>query len=127
MSATNILDTELVSLNIKILETKPSGSRKLHIPANNLDKYFDIIKQSLDNGFWNEVVNAREIIFGFKHKDGSFEKITLNADSEKHISELCTEFNGDPIEKTSNVYKYLSENDFYADVINTNYKDLLNR
>jgi hypothetical protein len=127
MGANNISNENLKHLNIDILGEKPSGSRKLQIKSENINDYFELISKSLNNGFWNEVVSPTQIIFGFKFKDGSFKKIFLNPKTEKQISELCTEFNNDPIQKTSNVYKYISENELYAPILNKYYFALVNR
>lgn len=38
------------------------------------------------------------------------------------IAKLCSEFNGDPLDKTSNLLAYLAKNEFYTEMIKNNYK-----
>ena len=66
MGADKIQDKELEDLNIEIVERTESKSRKLKIPQENLSAYIDLIKNKLDEGFWNEIIGAREIIFIFR-------------------------------------------------------------
>jgi len=127
LMGTSVQDSDLEALNIEIIEKDSDGDRSLKIPANNLDAYLSLLKTGLNPGFWNEVVGEKEIIFVFKFKDGTLKEFKLSPENEKEISEFCTQFNNDPIEKTSNVYKYISANKFYHDFIIEHYADLINR
>lgn len=127
MGARNIKDRDLVDLGINIEETKPDGDRCLKIPADKLSQYIQFIKEKLDNGFWNEIVGEREVIFIFKFKDGATEEYRLSPENEQEIDKLCAEFNNEPSEKTTNVYKYISDNKFYHDFMMEHYADLINR
>ncbi len=127
MGADNVEDGQLEALSIKIEEKDSDGDRKLKIPSEKLAEYFELIKSGLSSGFWNEVVGSEEIVFIFKFKDGGIKEYKLSSENEKEISELCTQFNNDPLEKTANVYKYISENNFYHDFMIEHYSNLINR
>lgn len=127
MGAENIKDNDLIGLGVSIEETKSDGDRCLKIPAENLPQYIQLIKDKLNNGFWNEVVGEQEVIFLFKFKDGSSEEYRLSLENEQEIDKLCAEFNNEPPEKTANVYKYISDNKFYHDFMMEYYADLINR
>jgi hypothetical protein len=44
-------------------------------------------------------------------------ELALSEGTRAEIAELCSALNGDPIEKTSDVPRYLAGNSFYRDVI----------
>lgn len=127
MGADKIQDKELEDLNIEIAGRTESRSRKLKIPQEHLPDYIDLVKTKLTEGFWNEIVGSREIIFIFKFKDGSVKEFRLSPENESEIDKLCAEFNNEPPDKTANVYKYISENDFYHDFMLEHYSNLINR
>ena len=127
MGAENIKDTELEGLGVEIKETKPDGDRTLIITDEKLPQYIELIKSKLTNGFWNEVIGEKDIIFIFKFKDGHTEEYKLSLDNEKEIDKLCAEFNNEPPDKTANVYKYISDNKFYHDFMIEHYADMINR
>lgn len=127
MGADNIQDTELESLGVEIEEKKSDGDRMLVIPNEKLSRYIELMKAKLTNGFWNEIVGEKEIIFIFKFKDGHAKEYKLSPETEKEIAGLCSEFNGDAPEKTANVYKYISGNKFYHDFMMEHYADMINR
>ena len=127
MGAAKISDKELTELGIVIQETRESGSRKLQIPTSATGKYKDLICKKLNDGFWNEIVGANGIFFIFKFKDGTVKQFTLDINNEHEIDKLCASFNNEPADKTANVYKYLSENDFYHDLMVQHYSELINR
>ena len=115
MGASNILDSELKQLNIKIIETK-ENSRTLIIPNKSINNYLKLIEKKLDNGFWNEVV-GNKITFIFKFKDGKTKKFDLSSSTQKEIAKLCSKFNNEPYENTSDLLGYLLNNEFYADYV----------
>lgn len=127
MGAKKIRDKKLKDLNIEIGGRTKSGSRKLKIPQQHLSEYIDLIKARLTEGFWNEIVGSEEIIFIFKFKDGTLKEFKLSTENEPEIDKLCAEFNNEPSDKTANVYKYLSENEFYHDFMLEHYSSLINR
>ena len=89
--------------------------------------YVQLIKQKLTNGFWNEVVGDTNILFIFKHKDGSIKEYELSLENEETVSKLCATFAGEKLENTANVYKYISGNKFYHDFMIEHYSDMINR
>ncbi len=127
MGAEEILDGELEDLNIDIVGKTESGSRKLNIPSEHLLEYVEIIKNKLTKGFWNEIVGNEEIIFIFKFKDGTVKELKLSTENESEIDKLCAKFNNESPNQIINVYKWLSENDFYHDFMLQHYSNLINR
>lgn len=127
MGAEEISDHDLESLGIRIVEKTSSGSRKLEIPPVAILVYVELIKEKLSDGFWNEVVGSDEIRFIFKLRDGSVKEIILSPDTEREIDAFCADLNDEPPDKTANVYKYLSENDFYHDFVLEYYADQIAR
>ena len=127
MGAENITDEDITALGVNIEETKQDGERTLTIPEDTLPQYIELIKNKLNNGFWNEIVGSGEIIFIFKFKDGSVKEYYLTLESEHEISPLCSEFSNTPLDKTANVYKYISDNKFYHDFMMEHYLGLINR
>lgn len=127
MGADKIQDDELENLGVKIVDRTSEGDRLLKISDKELTKYVELIKTKLANGFWNEVIGAKEIIFIFKFKDGSVREYKLSPDNEREIDKLCAEFNNESPDKTANVYKYISENKFYHDFMVKYYADMIDR
>lgn len=127
MGVVKIQDRGLQDLGIEIVGKSESGSRKLKIPTNHLPHYIELVKTKLTNGFWNEIIGSDRIVFVFKFKNGEIKEYILDTSNEDLISKLCSEFNGDPLDKTANVYKYISENDFYRDFMIKHYSNLINR
>lgn len=127
MGADEITDQELKDLGVKIVDRTPDGDRLLKVSDKELAKYAELIKTKLANGFWNEIIGAKEIIFIFKFKDGSVKEYKLSPDNEQEIDRLCAEFNNESSDKTANVYKSISENKFYHDFMTEHYSDMINR
>ena len=127
MGAENITDNDIAVLGVEIVETKEDGDKTLKIPTEKLPWYIELIKTKLDNGFWNEIVGDKEIIFIFKFKDGSIKEYKLSTENEAEISKLCSEFANAPQDKTANVYKYISANKFYHDFMMEHYKEMIAR
>ena len=127
MGAENITDSDMTTLGISIDETKPDGDRTLKIPTDKLSQYIKLIENKLNNGFWNEIIGAKEIIFIFKFKDGSIKEYRLSPENEREIDKLCAEFNNEPPDKTANVYKYISDNKFYHNFMLEHYADMIKR
>jgi len=127
MGAEEITDDELTSLGAEIVGKTDSGSRKLKIPEQSLAQYVNLVKTKLTKGFWNEIVGPKEILFAFRFKDEHTEEYILSAENEAQIAKLCTEFNNDTLEKTANVHKYISDNNFYHDFMLEHYADMIKR
>ncbi len=127
MGAEKIRDDDLKNLGVKIVNKNGEGHRELKIPEEKLSEYIELVKSKMDNGFWNEIVGEKEIIFIFKFKNGRIEEYKLSPETESEIDKLCAEFNSEPPEKTANVYKYLSENNFYHDFMLKHYAGMINR
>ena len=127
MGAEKIEDKELEDLDIKIKNKDSDGDRSIKIPEEKLSQYIELVKNKLTEGFWNEIIGEKEIIFLFKFKDGNIKEYELSPENEQEIDKLCAEFNNEPPEKTANVYKYISENKFYHDFMMKHYADMINR
>ncbi|MBI2635636.1 MAG: hypothetical protein HYW79_03825 [Parcubacteria group bacterium] len=127
MGAEKIEDKELEDLDIKIEDIDTDGDRSLKIPEDKLPQYIELVKNKLTNGFWNEIIGEKEIIFLFKFQDGNIKEYRLSPENEQEIDKLCAEFNNESPEKTANVYKYISDNKFYHDFMIEHYSDMINR
>ena len=127
MGADEITDGELVSIGIDIARKTESGSRMLKIPDQSLEQYIELLKSKLTKCFWNEIVGPKEILFIFRFDDGHTKEYSLSPDNEQQIDKLCAEFNDEPPEKTANVYKYISDNEFYHKFMVEHYSDMINR
>ena len=66
-------------------------------------------------------------MFVFKFKDEAIKEFKLTEETEAEIDKLCAQFANESPDKTANVYKYLSENEFYHDFMLENYSDQINR
>ena len=127
MGGNDIQDSQLEVLDIKIVEKESDGDRKLEIPSETLTQYIQLVKDKLTISFWNEIVGCEEILFIFKFKDESVKEYKLSLGNEVEIDKLCVEFNNEQPEKIHNVYKWLSKNNFYHDLMIEHYSDLINR
>lgn len=127
MAGKKIEDKELEILNIKTEEKASDRTRMLKIPEEKLAEYIELVKTKLSNGFWNEIVGEKEIFFIFKFKNGDVKEFKLSPRNEQEIDKLCAEFNNESPDKTANVYKYISDNEFYHDFMTKHYVDMINR
>lgn len=127
MGAEKIEDGELENLDIKIEGRTPENYRMLKIPEEKLPQYFELVKTKITDGFWNEIIGEKEILFIFKFKDGSIKEYKLSPENEREIDKLCAEFNNESPDKTANVYKYISDNKFYHNFMLEYYSDMINR
>lgn len=119
MGASTISDEELSCLGIEIVDRFRSGIRGLLISRASLLAYRDLVREKIEPGFWNDIVGRTEIFFLFKLPDGTVEELTYSAGNREEIGRLCAELNKDPIEKTSDVPRYLAENPFYRELMVT--------
>jgi len=127
MGADQISDQESAAFGIEILEKTDSGSRKLKIPSEKIEQYKKLIRDKITAGFWNEFLDENGIHFIFKLENGEIKEYTLSPGNEQEIDNLCAKLNNEPPEKTANVYKYISENDFYHDFMVEHYKEMIER
>jgi len=121
MGAEQISDTELGSLGIEIVDGAGSPCRALRIPEAALERYKALVREKLTAGFWNEIVGAQNIVFIFKLADATLTEMHYSASNSAEIGRLCSALNGDTLEKTSDVLRYLAENSFYRDFISAHY------
>ena len=127
MGADQISDQKLTALGIKIVEKTDSGSRKLKIPSENIEQYKNLIRDKMTAGFWNEFLDEQGIHFIFKLENGEIKEYTLSPENEQEVDKLCAKLNNEPPDKTADVYKYISENDFYHDFMVEHYKEMIER
>ncbi len=116
MAAPDISDEELNRCGIEVVETFGSGIRGLLIPGHSLPAYKALIRERMKFGFWNEMVGQDEMIFLFKLPDGTFKELHYSEKTRDEIARLCTDLNKDPIERTSDMPRYLAGNPFYREV-----------
>lgn len=119
MGADASSDHELTDLGVKILQGANTPFRGLLVPGGNLPAYKALIRDKLTSGFWNDILGRHEILFLFKLEDGTVRELTLSEVTRPEIARLCTSLNNDPIEKTSEMPRYLAGNPFYREVIET--------
>ena len=115
MGAKNIIEKDLQNLGIKIVEKTKDDDLKIEIPKSAIKKYEELITNKLEFGFWNEYIGL-ETIFIFKDKKGKTERLILNKSTEKIIDKKAAEYIGENWDKKC-VWKWLSENEFYKDLI----------
>lgn len=127
MGAKNIEDKDLTNLGIDIVEKTDSESRKLKIPSEKIEGYKDLIREKITPGFWNEFLDENNVHFIFKLKNGELKEYVLSPENEQEVDHLCAELNNEPPEKTANVFKYISDNDFYHDFMMEHYKGMIER
>jgi hypothetical protein len=116
MAAPDISDEELDRLGIEIVERFGSEARGLLIPGQRLAAYRALVGEKIRSGFWNEMVGRDEMFFLFKLSDGTLKELRYSAKTRDEIARLCSELNNDPIERTSDMPRYLAGNPFYRDV-----------
>jgi hypothetical protein len=117
MGGAEITDADLTDLGVTILERHGEVARVLLVPAASLPGYSAILGDRLSPGFWNELVGRQEILFIFKLADGTTRQIAYSEATSSKIARLCSLLNGDPIETTSDVPRYLAGNPLYRDLI----------
>ena len=117
MGADAIADHELTSLGVKILKGGGSAFRGLLIPEGSLSAYKALVREKITPGYWNDILGRQEILFIFKLADGTIRELTLSGATRSEIAHLCSSLNKDPIEKTSDMPKYLAGNPFYRELI----------
>ena len=117
MGAEAIADAELAHLGIDILQGAGSPFRGLLIPESSLPAYRAIVRQKITPGFWNDIVGRQDVRFIFKLADDTIRELTLSEATRSEIGQLCSSLNKDPVEKTSDMPRYLSGNPFYREVI----------
>lgn len=127
MGAKNINDKDLTNLDIAIVEKTDSESRKLKIPSEKIEGYNNLIREKMTPGFWNEFLDENAVHFIFKLKNGELKEYVLSPENELEIDHLCAELNNEPAGKTANVFKYISDNDFYHDFMMKHYKEMIER
>ena len=127
MGAEKVDDQDLLNLGIDIVEKTDSESRKLKIPSEKIEEYKNLIREKMTAGFWNEFLDENNIHFIFKLKNGEVKEYGLSPENEQEIDKICTELNNEPPEKTANVYKYISDNDFYHDFMMEHFKEMIER
>ena len=51
--------------------------------------------------------------------DGEIKEYEYKEENRLEIARLCSQLNGDPLEKTTQLLDYLAENVFYTEVVNS--------
>jgi hypothetical protein len=113
MGASAISDEDLRTLGIEIIEPIKDDIRGLRIPDKSLKLYKKLLKEKLQPGYWNEIVGKTQILFIFKLTDGTVHELIYSPETKNEIAKLCSQLNNDPIEKTSDLLKYIASNKFY--------------
>jgi hypothetical protein len=119
MGAGAISDGDLTRLGIRVIQGAGSALRGLLIPAASLEAYKTLVREKITAGFWNDIVGRQEIFFIFKLADGTVRELAFSEATRLEIAHLCSSLNKDPIEKTSDMPRYLAGNPFYRELIGT--------
>ena len=123
MGADAIADDELTHLGIDVLQGAGSPFRGLLIPEESLAAYRALVRQKITPGFWNDIVGRQHVLFIFKLADGTIRELALSEATRSEIAQLCSSLNKDPIEKTSDMPRYLAGNRFYRELIDAFHAD----
>jgi hypothetical protein len=117
MGADAIADDEITGLGVEIVRGAGSPFRGLLIPESSLSAYKKLVREKLTAGFWNDILGRQSVFFIFKLADGTVRELTLSEETRSEIARLCSSLNRDPIEKTSDMPRYLAGNPFYRELI----------
>ena len=117
MGAPSLPEAALRDAGVTVLERHDKHLLGLLVPSRNLPAYKQLVREHLEPGFWNDLVGPDDIIFVFKLRDGSIREFVLDDDNGAEIAALCSELNGDPLAKTSDLPNYLAASSFYRDVM----------
>ena len=117
MGADAIAADELNHLGIDVLQGAGSPFRGLLIPGKSPAAYRALVRQKITPGFWNDIVGRQHVLFIFKLADGTIRELALSEATRSEIAQLCSSLNKDPIEKTSDMPRYLAGNPFYRELI----------
>jgi len=114
MGFKNIQDQELKNLDIKEIWSADADHKYIEIPKKSLPQFEKLIMERMTPGFWNEYVSSENIVFIFKDKDGSIERLELNEKNDKKINEFSYTFNGKPAQEGT-TWRWLPHVPFYKD------------
>ncbi len=117
MGAPSLSEAALRGAGVEVLERHGENLLGLLVPSDSVPAYKELVRDCLQPGFWNDLVSPEQIIFVFKLRDGTVREYVLNDENRAEISALCSEFNGDPLSKTSDLPNYFAANPFYRDVM----------
>jgi hypothetical protein len=117
MGAPSLSEAALRDAGVEVLERYGENLLGLLVPMDNVPAYKELVRECLQPGFWNDLVSPEEIIFVFKLRDGTFREFVLTDENRLEISALCSELNGDPLEKTVDLPNYFAANPFYRDLM----------
>jgi hypothetical protein len=119
MGAPTLSEAALREAGIQVLERFGPHVLGVLIGPGNVQRYKELVRERLEPGFWNDLVGREEILFVFKLADGTVKEFTLSDQNREEISHLCSELNGDPLEKTSDLPRYFASNAFYREAMVT--------
>ena len=117
MNAPSLTEAQLEEAGVRIVERFGPNVLGLLIESSCIPAYQGLVRDRLQPGYWNESVGRDEILFVFKLVSGAIEEFTLSEENQGKISRLCSELNGEPPEKTSDLPAYLAAHPFYADAM----------
>ncbi len=116
MGIKNITENDLKKIGVEIVEKKKDRYH-VFIPLDKIEEYKELIREKMENHFWNEFYTGKNFYFIFKHKDGRIEEFELNSETNNQIDVYGMTFNDEePKEEPENVYNWLAKNDFYKEL-----------
>jgi hypothetical protein len=117
MGTPTLSEAELRSAGVRILERYGDSLLGVLVPRDSIPAYKKLVCEHLRPGFWNDLVSPEEILFVFKLRDGTLREFVLSDANRQEIARLCSDLNGDPLERTSNLPSYFAANPLYRDVM----------
>ena len=117
MGAPGLSEHELEAVGLQVLQRFGPNLLGVLVDSTCLGAYKKLLRERLQPGFWNDLVGRDEIFFLFKLPDNTIRELTLSDENRAEISRLCSQLNGDSLEKTSDLAAYLAANPFYRDVM----------
>ena len=109
---------ELLGAGVKIDGKTASGSFKVSFPYNKISDFEKLITERLKPGFWNEYI-ADDIVFVFKDKDGSTQRIVWDESDETGLLKLCNEY---AKANFPSIREMLEGNDWYSGKLESSIK-----
>jgi len=113
MGQKNITPTDIAGVGGNIESVTGSGVLCVTFPIVQAAAFERLIVDKMEPGFWNEYISDEDVIFIFKHPDGSTERLVLNDKNEPHIRNLGHKFNHQA-ETDESVWEWLGNNSFYV-------------
>ncbi|MAZ67707.1 hypothetical protein CL652_02985 [bacterium] len=116
MGEKNISEKDINAVGGEIVEATKNGFLCVRFPKSSAKAFEELIVEKMEPGFWNEYLTDDEVVFIFKHKDSSVERLVLSEETDAAIVELGNKFNDDePTDESA--WAWLANNSWYAPIV----------